>query len=42
MIYKGDNAEMSNAQIEVVQLGDRKYIGIAVTSPLNSRGYDWF
>jgi predicted transcriptional regulator YdeE len=27
---------MSNAQIEVVQLGERKYIGIAVTSPLKN------
>jgi predicted transcriptional regulator YdeE len=27
---------MSNAQIEVVHLGERKYIGIAVTSPLNN------
>lgn len=27
---------MSNAQIEVVQLGERKYIGIAATSPLKN------
>lgn len=27
---------MSNAKIEVVQLGERRYIGIAVTSPLKN------
>ncbi|WP_028551636.1 GyrI-like domain-containing protein [Paenibacillus sp. UNC451MF] len=27
---------MSNTQIDVVQLGERKYIGIAVTSPLKN------